>query len=95
MFKKSFLIKTKPWGAWRPVISLIRKDYPNFSPNTNFKLDAFNVFVGIIWQMTMVVGPIYFLCGFYDELIVTLLVFVVASIVLKFTWYDNLKKLND
>ena len=92
---KNFFIKTKPWGAWRPVISLIRKDDPNFSPNTNFKLDAFNVIVGIIWQMTMVVGPIYFLSGFYDELIVTLLVFVVTSIVLKFTWYDNLEKLND
>ena len=45
--------------------------------------------------MTMVVGPIYFLSGFYDELIVTLLVFIVTSTVLKFTWYDNLEKLNE
>lgn len=91
---KNFYIKTKPWGVWGPIISLIKVDNPNFIPNTNFKLDSFNVFIGIVWQMTMVVGPIYLLCGFYNEFTITFLIFAATSLVLKFSWYDKLKNLN-
>lgn len=91
---KNFYSQTKPWGFWNPVIHLIEKENPKFIRNKEFKQDMFNVFVGIIWQMTMVVTPIYFLAGFYKEALLSTALFVVTTTILKITWYDNLKKID-
>ena len=89
----SFYKQTRPWGFWNPVIEKIKLQEPDFRPNMNFKTDMFNVLVGIIWQMSMVVLPIYFILHDYTSLGITTLIFVVTSIFLKINWYNKLSNI--
>jgi hypothetical protein len=91
---KQFYKQTRPWGFWGPVKDEVVKDDPGFQANEDFKRDAFNVLIGIIWQMSMIVIPLYLLTGNTAETITSVVVFVITSIILKKTWYDNLKKLD-
>ncbi len=91
---KAFYKQTRPWGFWEPVKKEVLKEDPNFVPNTAFKRDAFNVFIGIIWQMSMVVIPLYLLSKNSTQTIIAVIVLVITSIILKKTWYDNLKNVD-
>jgi Na+/proline symporter len=91
---KVFYKQTRPWGFWEPVKKEVLKEDPNFVPNTAFKWDAFNVFIGIIWQMSMVVIPLYLLSKNSTQTIIAVIVLVITSIILKKTWYDNLKNVD-
>jgi Na+/proline symporter len=91
---KQFYKQTRPWGFWGPVKDEVVKDDHGFQANEDFKRDAFNVLIGIIWQMSMIVIPLYLLTGNTAETITSVVVFVITSIILKKTWYDNLKKLD-
>ncbi len=91
---KKFYKQTKPWGFWKPVKEAVMAEDSTFEPNNDFKRDAFNVMVGIIWQMSMVVIPLYLLSGQTTSTITSIVVFVVTSVILKKTWYDNLKNLD-
>jgi Na+/proline symporter len=91
---KKFYKQTRPWGFWEPVKQAVLSEEPDFVPNKDFKRDSFNVIVGIIWQMSMVVLPIYLLTGQYTETLVAAVILLVTSIILKKTWYDNLKNID-
>lgn len=86
-----FYKKTNPWGFWAPVREKVLTVEPGFKPNRNFKRDAFNVLVGIIWQMTLVVMPMYLLIKQSAELGVAFLIFLLTSWLLKKYWWDPLK----
>ena len=60
--------------------------------NKNFGRDMFNVLVGIIWQMSLIVWPMYLLIKKWDGFIISILVVIITTILLKKFWYDNLKK---
>ncbi|HZH72840.1 MAG TPA: sodium:solute symporter family protein [Mariniphaga sp.] len=90
---KKFYKQTRPWGFWKPVIIEVMAEDPDFVPNKDFKRDAFNVLVGIIWQMSMVVMPMYFLFGEYTSAWIALGTFIGTSIMLKIFWYDHINKL--
>jgi len=89
---KTFYKQTRPWGFWEPVKNAVLEDDINFVPNKDFKRDAFNVIIGIIWQMSMVVIPLYLLTGNTIETIISVFILAVTSVILKKTWYDNLGK---
>ncbi len=89
---KSFYKNVKPWGFWKPVFDEVKKTDKNFIQNKNFGRDMFNVFVGIIWQMSLVVWPMYLLIKKWDGFIISILVVIITTILLKKFWYDNLKK---
>lgn len=88
---KTFYKKTRPWGFWGPVIQEIRKEDPDFKHNTQFLRDAFNVIIGIAWQMTLVIMPIYLLTYMYKQLLICVIIFIVSSVILKINWYDKLE----
>ena len=88
---KSFYKKTKPWGFWKPVITAIKVDDPQFQSNKQFLRDAFNVIIGIAWQMTLVIMPIYLLTYMYKELLICVILFAICTVILKFNWYDKLE----
>ncbi|PKV50153.1 Na+/proline symporter [Aquimarina sp. MAR_2010_214] len=88
---KNFYKTTKPWGWWKPVISAIQKEEPNFTPNKNFWRDMFNCGIGIIWQMTFVLIPMYLIIKEYYSMAFVILLMVITSVILKKTWYDKLK----
>ncbi len=88
---KNFYRKTKPWGFWQPVIKKIQADDPNFVPNQDFRRDCFNVLVGIVWQMCLVVMPVYLLIRETGALILSLVIFTITTYLLKIFWYDKLE----
>lgn len=92
---KKFYAQTRPWGFWNPVKEAVLKDNPMFEANKDFKRDSFNVLIGIIWQMSMVVLPLYWLSGNNTEAIISVLVLVITSIILKKTWYNRLKDVDN
>ncbi|MDA7694067.1 Na+:solute symporter [Flavobacteriaceae bacterium] len=89
---KAFYKTVKPWGFWKPVLNEVQKQDPSFEPNQSFSRDSFNVLIGIIWQMTLVVWPIYLLIKKWDGLLISLVVFFVCTLLLKQFWYKPLKK---
>ncbi|MEL6717947.1 MAG: sodium:solute symporter family protein [Bacteroidota bacterium] len=88
---KQFYRQTRPWGFWKPIIQKVQNEDPEFIPNQDFKRDAFNVVVGIIWQMSMVVLPIYLLIREMVDFAICFMVFALTSWLLKRFWYDRLE----
>lgn len=87
---ESFYRNVRPWGYWRPVFEKIARKNPKIRANTNFARDAFNVGVGIIWQLTLMVVPICIVIRERRTLWLSLAVLAVTSVIMKFTWYDKL-----
>ncbi|UJH90723.1 hypothetical protein LZ575_18460 [Antarcticibacterium sp. 1MA-6-2] len=55
----------------------------------------FNCIIGIIWQSGMILLPIFLVVRDYDKMWMTLTVFIVTSVILKFTWLDKVNKLKN
>jgi len=87
---ESFYRTVRPWGFWKPVHQKLLGKYPNLKANTDFRRDAFNVTVGIIWQLTLNIIPICIIIGQYRTMWISVVVLAVTSVIMKFTWYDKL-----
>lgn len=88
----SFYKNVKPWGFWKPIHDKVIAENPGFEGNTDFKRDMFNVFIGIVWQTCLVAFPIYLVLLKTVPFIVTLIVAVICTWILKKTWFDKLPK---
>ena len=89
---KAFYKQTRPWGFWKPIREKVMAEDPKFVPNQHFQRDAFNVITGIIWQMTLVIMPIYLLIHDWNSFGITTGIFLICSLLLKKYWYDTLQK---
>jgi Na+/proline symporter len=87
---KSFYRTVRPWGFWEPIYQLCRAEDPAFQRNHDFRRDTFNIAVGLVWQTSLVTGPIYLAIQHWREMWVSGAVFAVTSLILKFSWYDHL-----
>jgi Na+/proline symporter len=87
---KRFYRNVRPWGFWQPVQQMVQKEDPDFVENQQFWWDAFNVAIGILWQLQLMVVPICLVIRRWDTMWLSLGVLVVTSVVMKFTWYDRL-----
>src|SRR5690606_597922 len=87
---KRFYRDVRPWGFWKPVLKQVQRETPGFKRNTAFKRDMFNIVVGIIWQTALVALPIYIVLLKWDGVIIAASIVLVASAVLKYTWWDKL-----
>lgn len=90
---KSFYKDVRPWGFWKPVLNELKKEDETAVKNSDFWLDMMNCVIGIIWQSSMIVLPIYLMIRDYPKTIIALVIFLITSIVLKFTWLDKVRKL--
>lgn len=90
---KAFYHDVRPWGWWNPVYKALKIENNTIEKNNDFIKDMFNCLVGIIWQSSMILLPIYFMIRDYPKTFITLGVFIVTSIILKFTWLDKVRKL--
>jgi len=90
---KGFYRRVRPWGFWGPILAKVQRDDPSFQPNPDFVRDMFNVVVGIAWQTSLIALPIYVVIRRYDIAEIALGVILATSLVLKFTWYDHLKRM--
>lgn len=87
---KQFYTTIRPWGFWGPVLRQCQAKNADFLRNRGFWYDAFNVLIGVVWQIAMVAMLMYVVIQQYSRMFVCLAVFAGTSIVLKFTWYDRL-----
>jgi len=86
----SFYRNVRPWGFWNPVYKKLLEKEPSLKRNEHFWRDAFNVGIGIIWQLTLIIIPICLVMRQYRTMWLAILVLAVTSIIMKFTWYDKL-----
>ena len=89
---KEFYRNVRPWGFWGPIKAKVMAEDPSFKPNNNFKSDVFNVVIGVIWQTSLVIFPIYLVLQQGVPIAITAAIAIVTSLILKKTWYDKLPK---
>ncbi|MFH6958836.1 sodium:solute symporter family protein [Flavobacterium aquidurense] len=92
---KSFYSNVRPWGFWQPVYKELKAEDQTFEKNKDFGLDMMNCAIGIVWQSSMILLPIFFIVRDYPKAIVALIVFLVTMAILKFTWLDKVRKIAD
>ena len=89
---KDFYRRVRPWGLWGPIYRKVLAEDPGFKRNKDFMRDMFNVAVGIVWQVALVVLPMYIVIWELKRAAITLAIVLVTSAILKFTWYDHLER---
>ena len=85
-----FYRDTQPWGWWGPIRKKLLEQEPDWKSTTSFKRDAFNVVIGMIWQMAQVVIPMYFMIKNNTQLAIWTIIFFISSYLLKRFWWDRL-----
>jgi Na+/proline symporter len=88
---KSFYKTVKPWGFWKPVHAIVKAEDPSFQGNQRFKLDMFNVVLGIVAQCCLTLLPMYIVLWMQLPLLITIALLVVIVLILKKTWWDKLE----
>ena len=88
---KKFYRTVRPWGFWKPVHQQVIKEDPNFQANKRFKLDMFNVVLGIIAQCCLTILPMYIVLWLKLPLLITILILAVIIVILKRTWWNKLE----
>ena len=89
---KSFYKTVRPWGFWKPIYEKVIQEDPGFEGNKDFGKDMFNVVIGIIWQTSLVVIPIYLIIKENVSLITAIIILAITSFILKKSWYDRLPR---
>ena len=88
---KSFYKTVRPWGFWKPVHTVVVEEDPSFKANDRFKLDMFNVALGIIAQLCLTILPMYIILKMQTPLLITIVILAVIVFVLKKTWWNKLE----
>ncbi|MEP1488798.1 MAG: sodium:solute symporter family protein [Algibacter sp.] len=92
---KEFYFNVRPWGFWNPVYKALKIENNTITKNKNFAGDMLNCVIGVIWQSSMILLPIYFMIRDHQKTLISLFVFLITSIILKYTWLDKVKKYKD
>jgi SSS family solute:Na+ symporter len=87
---KKFYTSVKPWGFWSPVHNEVILEDPEFKANKDFKLDMFNVVIGIIGQLCLTLLPIYLILGMKVPLLVVIAFIIGIVLILKKSWWKRL-----
>lgn len=87
----SFYKKVRPWGFWGPIKAKVKAEDANFPVNKDFKRDMVNILTGVVWQMSLVVIPIYLVIKEFVPMMVGILILVVTSLFLKKNWLEKLE----
>ena len=87
---EEFYKNVRPWGFWKPILKKIQSSDPNVRKNDKFYRDMFNIFIGMVWQINMVLVPIYLLVYEYTAFTVSLILVIGTTLILKKNWYDKL-----
>ncbi len=87
---KSFYKTIRPWGFWKPVHRKVAAEDAAFVGNKNFKLNMFNVAVGIIGQLCLTILPMYVVLWLKLPLLITAVILFTVIVILKKTWWNRL-----
>jgi len=87
----SFYQNVRPWGFWQPIRDKVIAQNPEFNATNTLPRDAFNIVVGMTWQISLVVLPIYLVIKEFQSMLMALTVMLLTSWILKKNWYDKLE----
>ena len=87
-----FYKKVRPWGAWKPIRMLAEAQDPEFKYKSTFKRDVVNVTVGMAWQVSLVIVPMYLVLMEGTSLSISVALLIATTWFLKKNWYDKLEK---
>jgi SSS family solute:Na+ symporter len=87
---KSFYKNVRPWGFWKPVHQMVIADEPQFAANKNFRINMFNVVIGIIGQLCLTILPMYIVLWLKLPLLITVIILFIIILILKKTWWNRL-----
>ena len=87
---KNFYIKVRPWGFWKPIHDKVVQEHPGLEANHEFKRDAFNIVIGIIWQTALTAAGIFLVIQEYTSLLICAGIIAITSLILKVNWYDKI-----
>ncbi len=87
-----FYRQVRPWGFWKPIHAKVLQQEPGFKTDANFKLDMFNVIVGIIWQTSLIVIPVYIVLREGLPFVEAMVILVITTLILKKTWWNKLSE---
>jgi hypothetical protein len=85
-----FYRQVRPWGFWKPVHEKVLKADPSFKSDATFKRDMFNIAIGIVWQTSLVVLPLYIVIRESKPMFETIAVLIITSLILKKTWWNRI-----
>lgn len=86
-----FYKTVRPWGFWKPVHQKVVNADPSFEGNRDFLKDMFNIVIGIAWQLSLMVFPIFLVLREWTPFIISTSIMIVTSVILKFSWWNKLK----
>lgn len=89
---KKFYRTVNPWGFWGPIRAKVMAEDSNFKPNHSAVRDLSNVAVGIVWQLCLVVLPIYIVLHKWSWAGGIAMLLAATSVYMKFNWYDKMEK---
>jgi Na+/proline symporter len=87
-----FYSTVRPWGFWKPIKNKVIKLNPAFRENEDFGRDMFNIFTGIIWQISLMAAPLALVIKNWELFIVMTLIALSTSYLLKKFWFEKLEK---
>ena len=88
---KRFYRTVKPWGFWQPIDRMVKAEDTGFVENKRFKLDMFNVVLGIVAQLCLTVLPMFLILWMKLPLVITLATIGTIAFILKRTWWNKLE----
>ena len=88
----SFYKSVRPWGFWNPIYTKIKATDPGFEKNKSFKRDMFNSLIAVIWQMVLILIPIYLVIREYWSLAISIIILIITMVILKVNWYNKLEE---
>jgi Na+/proline symporter len=87
---KAFYRNVRPWGFWKPVHRQVVAEDPSFVGNKNFRLNSFNIVLGMIGQTGLTLLPMYVILWLKVPLLITVALLALIAVILKKTWWDKL-----
>jgi len=88
----NFYTRVRPWGWWGPVLEEARARDPHFQRNTNAARDMTNVAIGIVWQTSLRLIPVFLVVFDMTSMWVAVGLVIITSVLLKRNWYDRLEQ---
>jgi SSS family solute:Na+ symporter len=87
-----FYRQVRPWGFWTPIRNKVMQQDPTFNDDSNFGRDSINVVVGTIWQLTLVIMPIYLVVQQWWPMLGVFVLMALSTWFLKKNWLDKLEE---
>ncbi|MCG8307935.1 MAG: hypothetical protein MI975_11135 [Cytophagales bacterium] len=88
---ENFYTKTRPFGMWRKVKGILPEHIRKQISKENNR-DILSTVIAVIWQLSLFMGGIMLVMKKWDNFVIYLVVFVISSTSLYFTWYKHLGK---